>query len=362
MTKQFLKQLDYELETPEQRIDLLHIILSDASALEANFENYKVKKILEYMGNYVLFAVKDKKKDKLHLETKNNTFKRKKEESLDKKMDDPLFDKTQFQEVELNLYTKPKDPITAQDREDIPELDDLMSAIEFFQAYLEVQNSLTLPEMVQPLSSYLKYRLKHFIIDLQREQYVLRDAFKPKIDPYIGHHYVPQHHELDYWYDTMPNKWRIDLTNPDQVYLLLKHYSILRETSYEELNGDMKHILFDLEDIVEKTELSPDRKHILIRKIDKATNDKIGLELKELFGKSYDGNYISRIWKHEICVKIADEAMELKMEYDFRNVPGKWRKCSKCGEKLFKTDKYFSTNKRITGGLELYCKKCEKKL
>lgn len=362
MTKQYLKQLDYTLTTAEERIELLHTLLSDASNLEANFENYKVKKILEYMGNFVLFAIRDEIKDEVQLDTKNNTFKKKKEESLDEKMDDPLFDKTKFQEVKRNMYTKPKDPITLQDRADLAELDELMAAIEFFQAYLTLQNSLSVPEMVKPLSNYERYKLKHFIIDLQREQYVIRDTLKPKIDPYISHHYVPDHHELDYWFDTEDRKWAIDLTNSEHVYLLLKHYSILREESYENLNGDLKYILFDLETVVDRVELSPDRYHILIRKVDKATNNVIGRELREQFGKSYDGNYISRIWRHEICQKIADEAKQLYLEFECRDVPQMWKVCPKCGRKLFKSDRFFSINDRIYGGLELYCKKCEKKI
>src|SRR5699024_10723544 len=101
------------------------------------------------------------------------------------------------------------------------------------------------------------------------------------------------------WVEVSQNT--IDFTNPKHVYEFLELYSTLVQSCDENLNCDLKFLIWELEDYIEQANLSEARRHILIRKIDKATNEQIREELQEKFGLAYSDNYISTIYKQMIC-------------------------------------------------------------
>lgn len=361
--KLYYRQLDYTITDPTERMDLLNTILFDCTELDYFFENKRVADLLENMANYVFFSMRAELGNSIRLNTKHGTFSRKSEESLDKLSDDPKFDKTQFQQVKRSVYNKPSDPMRPEERAKFPALEEFCQAIELLKLRHEAykaheEHGEPLPEHLSPLSSLEIYNLKHLIIELQREQYVLRDIFAPRVKLFGRSFAHTPNEELYYPGEGGPASHTIDFKDPQTIYYLLRNYGVLREETWDRLDCDMKYVLFDLEHIVDRTELTPDRRHILIRKIDKATNEQIREELRDSFGKVYDSNYISRVWRHEIAKKIARTAELLELEVEWRGEPKMWKTCTKCGKRKLRLPDYFGKDSRTPDRLQKKCKMC----
>lgn len=151
----------------------------------------------------------------------------------------------------------------------------------------------------------------------------------------------------------------IDLTNPLHIYALLENYRDLRIATHDKLTSQLRHILNALSEIVDKTELHESREIILYYKVHKWTNERILRELNE-FGYSYAVNYISTIWKKEICTKIAKQAAAMEQQWLARNNPSAWRTCSACGKRKLATNDNFINNPKNYLGLSMRCKACDK--
>ena len=123
----------------------------------------------------------------------------------------------------------------------------------------------------------------------------------------------------------------------------------------------LKKVIFELEDYVDRANLSEARKHILVRKIDKATNEQIRDELQEKFGLNYSDNYISTIYKQMICGQIAKTAEIARDEWLYRNQPEKFKICSTCHQKLLRDTRNFIKKQNAKDGLAARCKMCDKK-
>ena len=151
----------------------------------------------------------------------------------------------------------------------------------------------------------------------------------------------------------------IDFTNPLHVYALLENYRDLRIATHDKLNSQMRHILDAFSQIVNRTELHESREIILYYKVHKWTNERISRELEE-FGYSYATNYISTIYKKEVCAKIARQARIMDDEWLARHDPNAWRKCTECGVYKLATTDNFTNKPKNYGGLSYKCKACDK--
>lgn len=152
----------------------------------------------------------------------------------------------------------------------------------------------------------------------------------------------------------------IDLCDPKHVYQLIEHYSLLKENSYEQLSADSKYLLWELENLIEKAQLSPARFCILVGKIDKLTNAQISEILRLKFGLYYSDNYISTIFIKNICEKIAKTAELERDEWIYRNDRSKFKKCSYCGRVLLRDLRNFVKKSNSADGLTARCKNCDK--
>ena len=151
----------------------------------------------------------------------------------------------------------------------------------------------------------------------------------------------------------------IDFTDPLHVYALLENFRDLKITTYDKLNSQMRHILDAFSEIVDKTDLHESRDIILYYKVHKWTNERIAQELAE-FGYSYATNYISTIYKKEICTKIARQAQMMDEEWHARNDRLAWRRCTDCGKNKLANTNNFTSKPKNYGGLSYRCKACDK--
>lgn len=407
------KKLDYNIYSYTDRANYVKDLFTPELEQQAkdHYNEDSTKKELEAAANYILYG-KDPATDKnfvqkkeVQIEQKYSSYKRKEPESLDGLLEDPNIKETDFQPVQKNCYKKYKPTIDREKDKDIPGMQDLWKVID------ELAKQVKEFKDKQQLGLEY-YRKNHLLIQLRKEQFALKDSTDTTIKS-RGFHIAPQipvnftsdtgyvkdyyqewvykvcraeHYKETFgmeWYareqqeianyvisadENLNWQWvevsenTIDFTNPGHIYQLLELYSSLKQNCEEDLNCDLKFLLWELEDYIEAANLSKDRMYILTRKIDKATNDQIRRELQENFGLYYSDNYISTIYKQMICDKIAKAAQLSFDEWIYRNQPEKFKVCSTCGTRLLRDSRNFIKKQNSKDGLSARCKHCDKRI
>ena len=283
-----------------------------------------------------------------------------------------------------------------------------------------VSPTIATPAKLTPL---MAYRLKHWIIDQKRHQYYLKESNSPTafashfsvtpaspveweedsgywlthsealrlnkqvdsakwrwrgttrfeyeeaqvgerliIDPLDGLDDVPgapvgSCWVREYWH--LVCEHTLDFTNPLHVYALLENFRDLKVAYYDKPQSQVWCIIDSFSEIVNRTDLHESRDIILYYKVHKWTNERIARELEE-FGYSYATNYISTIYKQEICNKVARQAAVMHEEWLARGVPTAWRKCTRCAKKKLMNSDNFTSKPKNYLGLSYQCKVCDR--
>lgn len=407
------KELDYNLYSNSERANQVRNLFTDevSAYYSTNFESATAQAELEKIANFILYG-KDPKTDKnfcqkkeIQIEQAHSTYQRKKAESLDALLEDTTVKESDFQPIRKSAYKKIKPAIDREKDKDIPGMKDLWEAIDRLAAQVR-----TFKENKQLGLDF--YKKNHLLIQLRKEQFTLKDSVSEPIRgkttrslntpstsftrntgyiydynrEYEYRKWRADHYRKDFgeewyskeqealsnftisedkelnWHWVEVSKNELDLTDPVHVYNLLELYGTLKENSFENLNCDMKYVLWELEDYIERSNLSAARKHILIRKIDKVTNETIREELQLKFGLNYSDNYISTIYKQMICGQIARTAEIARDEWIYRNQPEKFKVCSTCGRRLLRDNRNFIKKKNSSDGLAARCKMCDKEI
>ena len=410
------KKLDYNIYSNADRADFVKSLFTYELEQEAkeHYNEDSTRKELEAAANYILYG-KDPKTDKnfcqkkeIQIEQKYSSYKRKEMESLDGLLEDPNIKETDFQPVQKNCYKKYKptinrDPNGADAK--IPGMRDLWDAIDKL-----AEQTKELKDKGELGLEY--YRKNHLLIQLRKEQFALKDLEDTTIKSRGFHlaahlpanltqdtYYIrdfkqeyeygkarAEHYRSDFgeeWYAREQQKFNnwcvsedsslnwsimevsnntVDFTNPAHVYNFLELYSSLVQSCDEDLGCDLRFLIWELEDYIEAANLSEARKHILVRKIDKATNEQIRRELQEKFGLCYSDNYISTIYKQMICDKIAKAAQLSLDSWIYKDQPEKFKICSTCGTRLLRDPRNFIKKQNSKDGLSARCKNCDKKI
>ena len=150
-----MTKLDYSLETPEERNELVKKIL-------AEMEEEPSEKYLEILADYLVLAMekKERKERKLLTENRLATI-RKRETSLEgliaqfENGEDGFYNL--IAESDKNALFKPKISITKKDLEEIPELVQLRDAIKLWE------------EKFKTAEGRDRYIIKKAIIDLRKD-------------------------------------------------------------------------------------------------------------------------------------------------------------------------------------------------
>lgn len=133
-------QLDYSLQTPEERINYVN------NFLKQNSKNYLNKKALSYLSDYILF-VGDKNQTKKEKKNEKPILTKNREATIDKRQisyegiiatlengEDGLYNMIRN---DKNQILDPRSPITESDKENIPGLKDYVDTIESLQSQLK---------------------------------------------------------------------------------------------------------------------------------------------------------------------------------------------------------------------------------
>ncbi len=421
MSTNILRQLDYSIYSDKERADYVKKILNESNIDKQDMDldnNERLTKQLEGLANYILYGKNPEKsmnlvqQKKIEIKSRYSSYKRKNDESLEELLERPSFDESELREyTEKNSYSKPKqsvkhikyDPNTFKVLDygdsNIPGMVELWSSIEKLERKVALYNGTETPEEGEEKpkwDSYAEFKVKHWIIDLKKHQYYLKDSFAPVIPP---HHSFPQYSSINWESDskymvTLPYReiigkeeyelcegekipddisvevkcWKIvrkhtiDLENPTHLYWLFEHYDALKKSSWDDLNGQMKYILFTLEQIGERANLSDVYSDILDLRIIKWSNQRIQQYILDKYGINYNTNYISTIYKKNICNKIAKTATIMRKEWENRDNPRAWKVCSCCGKTFLRDTYYFVKKTDSKDSFAARCKICDKKV
>lgn len=424
--------LDFSLQTAEERQKFITQYLK-----EITFKPNRQE--LNQIGDYLLWGKDSKtntavaKDANIQLTSRKGTWDKKEQStSLEQLIEVPSFNQNILSPFYASITQKPKKEkfSRAEARRNAPpellsSLEELWHQIDLTELTLNFYdinsgkrekdprtsliNALTPKELTQckeraltlTPQDYLK--LRHYLVDLRRQQYSLRDLYlkpvqsmevpSPKlymddtlvfeadinVRPLGLRQYHPEIFTLTpnpndfteeqlkeiftfYWTKERPAEqtyYEFDFRELEPVYHLILYYRQL-EFLGEESNI---HLLLDtLNFYIEQSQLTEIQQLILRRKQDHIKNQEIAQEVNSKFGMSYSPNYISTIFRHRIIKQINETAqyhLELIGQLAF---PENFKRCSTCGKTLLLHKHNFIRKARSADGFTARCKVCDKEV
>jgi hypothetical protein len=346
-------KMDFNLETVEERIQRINEIINSTPS-EKLTSNY-----LEKMATYLIDVSLDKKKDKKFILTDNNMVTVNKREmsfeGLISKLENGEDGIYNMIANDKNIIFAPKLEISEEDIQEIPGMKELREKIK------EVE---ILAKAARGKRAFI---LKKELIAMRKDQYVLRSMYRKPIrlmnlKKSIAKINLDEKVYLDEK-EEVHSTGLINLYDPQHVSLLLCHYAQLKEDAWDNLNGDIKWLIVDLENAVDAAlkEDYPLYYDLVIYKIDGLSNLQIQQKLNEKYNIKHSVEYISSLWRNKIPKLIAEKAANdwLIWHFTYENPENaKWKKCSKCGQIKLAHNHFFSKNNTSKDHYYSICKKC----
>ena len=345
-----LIKLDYSLESPEERNQLVQQILEENP--EPN------EKYLEVLADYLILCMEKQERKQRKILTENRmTTVNKRETSFEGLV-------SQFENGEDGIYNlitadknvifQPKITITKKDLEEIPPLRQLREAINIWE------------EKAKTATGRDAYIIKSTLIDLRKDQYIIKNAYRrPIVLTKITHsrNTLPLDETITINDDGTVTSTGFSLLDPAVCSAILCNYSKLKEDSWGYFENDMWYLIYDFEKVCDKAlEKYPLYKKIVEYKIDGVQNIDIQIALQQEFGIKHSVEYISSLWRKKIPALIASQAEDDYLNWYYTTQKtGKWKKCSRCGEIKLAHNRYFSKNKTSKDGFYSICKCCRNK-
>ncbi len=352
-------KLDYNLQAYQERLGLVNFL-----AEQGEFDGAPPSE-LDKVANYLLYAEDVDAEVELREGSKHKV-------SYEELIETALGEGQIQRQQEMSIYKIPKPRIDRTADADIPFMKDLWVAVDditekyqYCKDVLEGKRDMD-PERTLIPTYQTKYFLREWMIDLRREQFLLKDAFRPVIGSKAG--FGNGHAEVQDAFGMCigphvlcEGSMMVDFGNWQHVYAMLKYYSGMKGMVIDNPYHPWWHMYDFLDELIEKVRWSPEHEHILIRKIDKIPNEQIADELYEINGKSYSVNYISTIWKQHISKQIVKYAYlwwdekQYKPDGTMRTMT-RWKICPHCNEQLFADDLNFG--RYVSGEFKEVCKGC----
>lgn len=349
-TKNELK-LDYTLQDPGARNELVKKIIEQTPPQRLT------PKYLQLLSDYLVFAMDKEERKKKNIITDNRMVTvNKRETSFEGLV-------AKFQNGEDGIYNiitndkniifTPKISITEEDIQTIPGMKQLRDAI----AQIEAQEKVA--------TGKRRFLLKKQLIEMRKEQYVLKNTFKPPIyclNATKSFNHIALEEKISVNEDgSLKIEGNFSLLNPDHVSAVLCNYSRIKQDCWGQFSSDAYYMIQDLENLVDETleKDFPLYYDLLIYKIDGKTNEEIQSLLERDYGVRHSVEYISSLWRNKIPKMIAEQARKdwLIWHYTFEE-KGQWKKCSRCGQIKLAHNMFFSKNNTSKDGFYSICKDC----
>lgn len=430
-------QLDFGIAETENRKKFIDQYLQEPQFLKKP----PTEEELEMMANYILWG-KDEdglnctQRKEIQIETRNKTWQRNDTESLDAIMESPTFNETLFKRS-----TDPRPKIARENfsrqeaLSECPEflvpifkdlfrrIDELELGINFYEfshgrrkeppreSLLKKFNEFEIQSIKESAAKWNQYKYlkkRHYIVELRREQFTLRDTYKNPIlrhsppepeteilnldfdaeipvmplgvinDTQISKLLFKPQNELNpfsyteseqkkiiefYWNKKEENKTSLyfDFRELEHIYELFGQLNDL-EDSVEALpiNSNLARLIETLKYYIDLTDLTEAQKEILNLKIEKVRNQEIADYVNKKYGKSYTANYISTIFRQKIIPRINAAAAFHALIIENICYEENFKKCNGCGKILLLDAENFVRKSRSKDGFSTKCKICDR--
>ena len=342
-----MTKLDYTLESPEERKQLVEKILEECPNPTPQY--------LETLADYLVLCMEkqEKKERKLLTENRMATVNKRETsfEGLVSQLENGEDGIYGMISNDKNQIFQPKVMITKKDVEEIPGLVQLREAIKMWEQKLKTASGRD------------AFIIKTAIIELRKDQYILKDAYRKPIIPKNitrSKHFIPL--ESDFSFDdegyVIPEG--VSLCDPKVVSVILCNYSLMKQESWGEFEKDLWYLMQEFDEVADAALKDyPLYDRICEYKVDGLQNIDIQEKIQMEFGIKHSVEYISSLWRNKIPKLIASEAEDRLLNWYFLNeMKGKYKKCSRCGEIKLAHNKYFSKNKTSRDGFYSICKSC----
>ena len=343
--------LDYTLKTSEERARLVEEIVAKADPKRLT------KYYLQKLSDYIIDGMSKEERREGKILTDNRMVTINKRETsyqgLASKFENGEDGVYHLFISDKNALLSPKDEITQEDIDTIPELAQLR------------ENILETEEAAKRATGKQKYLLKKQLIQMRQDQYVIKNSYHPAMFAQNLIHSIAS-------LDLRENIWMnadqepesdglITLLKPDHVSALLCNYCALKAATEGKFNSDLYFLLQALDELIDRV-LKTDYPLYYTLAMDKAIgmqNVEIQAHLKELYGIEHSIEYISSLWRNKIPKLLARQYQEDCIMWYYTEVErGKWKKCSRCGEIKLAHSRFFSKNNTSKDGYYSICKKC----
>ena len=340
-------KLDYSLQTPEERNQLVEKILEENPNPSEAY--------LEVLADYLVLCMEKQERKERKLLTDNRmatvTKRETSFEGLVSQLENGEDGIYNLMSENKNMIFQPKVVITKKDVEEIPCLKQLREAINYWEQKLKTSEGRD------------KFIIKKTIIELRKDQYVIKNAYRKPIVPtklVRSRNFLPM--DSDFTFDeegyVIPSG--VSFIDPKVVSTILCNYSGLKESAWGEFEKDIWFIMHDFDILADKALKDyPLYEKIVEYKIDGLQNIDIQEKIQMEFGIKHSLEYISSLWRNKIPKIIASYAEDQFLDYYYLNEEkGKYKKCSRCGQIKLAHNKYFSKNKTSLYGFYSICKAC----
>ena len=346
-----MQKLDYTLESPEERNKLVTSILEEREGEDL------MPAYLESLGDYLVFCMEkqEKKSHKLLTDNRLSTI-NKRETSLEGLVSSFENGEDGFYNLvsdnNKNAFFQPRNLISKEDIEQIPELRQVREAIRIWE------------DKLSRATGRDAYIIKKAIIDLRKDQYVVRNCFKEPVQTMNFNtksaSAIPLEDTVSIDTDGNVSYSGISLLDPKVCEAILCNYSLLRDSSYARFESDLYYLIQHFDQVSTKALAPfPFYERLVELKIDGLPNLEIQAKLKEEFGQTHTAEYISSLWRNKIPKLIAEAAEEEFLEwYYLEKEKGVYKKCNRCGQVKLAHNHYFSKNKTSKDGWYSICKCC----
>ena len=343
-------KLDYTLKEPEERVELVNKIIAQTPPHKLT------PRYLEIMADYMIFAMDKKERATKKILTDNHMVTVNKRETsfegLIAKFENGEDGIYSMITNDKNIIFTPKISITQQDIENVPGLRQLREAIEDLEEKLPLANGRQ------------KYIIKKSIIELRKDQYILKNSYYQPIhitNLTRSFPYIPLVEEIKVLPDGKLDINGFSLLIPEHVSIVLCNYSKIKQDTWDRFDSDARYVITDLENLIEAhiKDRYPMYYDLIIYKIDGVSNENIQKILENDYGVRHSVEYISSLWRNKIPKLIADAAQKdwLEWHYTYEEY-GKWKRCSKCGQVKLAHNMFFSKNNTSKDGFYSRCKDC----
>lgn len=432
-------KLDWALSTSTERNEFVQQYITQDAFLKRPLTSDE----LETVANYILWGKNEEglsieQEGLVELPRKNSTWTTQNVESLDELTESPTFNEATIYSLASKLPTKKVREVFSRSTtlRNCPaylvdtykalwkEIDKTELTINYYELLhgkrekeprAELLKNLTEEERVEcadrarALNQFKYLKLRHFLVELRREQYTIKDSFSEQIQLRGTPHYteestlvfdadvpvfplgvrgaqplqqlifqpfnklIPENFTEQNLKDISNFIWNkendkklesrcIRFTDSETVYQLF--------LMLEELEDDVEcadsfsvtnNLLNTLKFYIEEAKLTEPQREILQLKIKKTKNQDIASYINRKYNKSYTANYISTIFKQKIIPAINETAEFHEKIVQNLFFKEEFKVCIKCGKTLLRDPINFVRKSRAKDGLSNRCKECDKR-